>query len=91
MATNDLVRLELSIGTRTLRCSEVGLTWPPPERLIINMEDLNGPLLREPTDDDPPQHILRRVSMSALSDEEAERMDHVARGAVYRYEKEAEK
>lgn len=77
---DDFCRLHLVIGTKTVACSALGLEWPPPERLWL---DETG--AREATDEDPPEGVLHRTNLSALTDEEREGMTHVARGAEYSY------
>lgn len=75
---DDMVRFELISGTVTLTCQNVGLEWPPPERLTAllgtngEMVDLADPMVR--------------VSMSVITDEQRATMTHVIRGAEYRYE-----
>ena len=84
MADNDLIRLKFEfIGTLTLKLSDFpNLRWPPSRRLVF----LNGSELRQPTADDHPATVFRRVSMSRIDSDKAERMDGVARVAVYQYE-----
>jgi hypothetical protein len=77
---DDMVRLNMSIGTFTFPCKEVGLTWPPPERLFVE-----GPKLREANDEDPQGEVLIRDGISEITDEQREQMTHVVRGAEYFY------
>jgi hypothetical protein len=77
---DDFVRVHLSIGTPNLTCKAVGLEWPPPERIC-----LDGKLLREATEDDPPDAVLIRDRLSVITDEQRASMTNVARGAEYFY------
>ena len=79
---DDFARLEMWIGDRTILLEKLGLDWPPPARLTIDEEE--G--LREWREGDDPVTVMGRISMSKLTDEETADMDHVARGALYRYE-----
>jgi len=71
---DDFVKLNFVSGARTIPCSALGLEWPPPERIST----LNG------VEIDP----MVRTTMSAITDEQRERMTNVARGANYVYEEE---
>lgn len=86
MATfpDDFVRLHLGIGTRDIPLGALGLEWPPPDRIVIDP----GRGAREPTPDDPPAFIMRRVSHSRITDDQRAGMTHVARGAEYVYEED---
>ena len=81
MADNDFVRLNLTIGSVNIPLNKVGLSWPPPERLIM----VEGDVVREATDDDDPELVLTRIRMSEIPDDVAAGSDRVARGAEYRY------
>ena len=74
MATHDddFVRLNLSVGSPIISLKGMGLEWPPPERIT----EIHGSPLSEP---------MVRVSMSQLTDEQAEH-PNIARGAEYFYE-----
>lgn len=52
-----------------LRCKDLGISWPPPD--ILTLEDGTG---RQWT----------RIQMSSITDEQRQKMTHVARGAVYK-------
>lgn len=74
---DDFIRINLmTAGAKNFPCKLLGLEWPPPERIV----ELNG----QDFSDDP----LIRISMSEITDEQRERMTHVARGAEYVYEKD---
>lgn len=77
---DDFVRLHLDIDTVNVMCKQVGLEWPPPERLWF---DGNG--ARAATDEDPPSEVMIQDRRSEITDEERERMTHVCRGAEYFY------
>ena len=78
---DDFIRLHLTfIGTPTLTCKELGLEWPPPERIVMD-----GKKLREAADDDPASDVLIRRNFSAITDEQRASMTNVARGAEYFY------
>lgn len=79
MAEHDMIRLHFVTGARTFHLSAFGLSWPPPERLVVTDDGS----LREATTDDA--FVLKRVSMSQFTDEEIAQMPGVVRGAEYRY------
>lgn len=79
--SDDFIQLELEVGTRRIPLDVVGLTWPPPERLW-----LDGGGLRIANNDDDPDGILVRKSMSIITDEQRAEMTNVMRGALYVYE-----
>ncbi len=82
MAESDFIRLNLEfLGQRNIRLSAVGLSWPPPARIMI----LEDGLLREATGDDPACHVMRCIRLSQLTDEQIEGCDGIARGAEYEY------
>lgn len=74
------VRLHLMAGSVTVPAALLDLEWPPPERLWIDRDGI-----WEATDDDPVSDVLYRRSISVITDEQRERMTHVARVAEYRY------
>lgn len=84
MATfaDDFVRLRLMVGQQNIPLQVLGLEWPPPERLTI----LDGGGVRGAVESDPAEHIMKRIRMSEITDEQREGMTHVARGAEYLYE-----
>jgi hypothetical protein len=67
---DDYIQLRLSSGPLRIACKEVGIDWPPPERIAI----VGGPLSVP---------IFRRVSFSQLTDDERQGLTHVCRGAEY--------
>ena len=81
MATlkNDFLRLHLEAGVYDVPCLENDISWPPPEKLII---DRNG--IREATEQDAQEAIMTRTNMSAMTDEQAD-CKHLTRGAEYVY------
>ena len=82
---DDSIRLRLACGVSpTLSCRKLGLEWPPPPRLFLAGNA--DPPVRVATDDDDPAFILRRVSCSAITDEQRAGMTNVFRGAQYEYE-----
>lgn len=76
----DCVRLYLSLTEATIPLKELGLKWPPPERLFI----ADGGKIREAEEGDDPDCILVRTSVSELDDETAAH-PNLARGASYHY------
>jgi len=83
MADNDILKVRVEyIGTIWFKLSDVGLTWPPPKRIVVE----NGQEIRAATQNDDSKTVFRRISMSRLTDDQAEGMDCVARGAEYQYE-----
>lgn len=82
MAESDFIRLNLEfLGEWNIRLSAVGLSWPPPARIMI-LED-GG--LREATDADDQCHVMRCIRLSHLTDEQIEGWHGIARGAEYEY------
>lgn len=79
---DDMVRLHLLVGSPTIPLKELGLEWPPPERLAMDPE--TGVREARDSDDDP----LVRVNCSQITDEQRADMTNVFRGAEYRYEKD---
>ena len=79
---DDTVRLHLSVGTINVPLMKIGLTWPPPERIIYTIDE--G--WREAREDDESALIFKRTNYSPITDEERETLTHVFRGAEYRYE-----
>jgi hypothetical protein len=71
---DDFARLHFKIGTQNIRLVELGLEWPPPERIT----ELFGRPLDTP---------LVRRSMSTFTDAQRAEMTHVVRGAEYFYER----
>lgn len=81
---DDIIRLNLSVGTPTIPLMTVGLEWPPPEHVYLSADST----IREAEPDDERQYVLRRVSMSQITDEQRAEMTHVVRGAEYEYVRE---
>lgn len=78
----DFIRIRSdSVGEVNLTLDSLGLSWPPPERLVID----SGGKIRAANDDDDPCFMMERVSMSALTDADMETAEHLARGALYTY------
>ncbi len=77
---DDMVRLNLTVGTKTMSCKALGLEWPPPMRIYLGRYGV-----REATDGDASTFVLQQVSMSQITDEERVKMSHVIRGAEYNY------
>ena len=86
MATfaDDMIRLNLVTGVRTISCKALGFDWPPPERIYLGSDGK----CREATDTDDPGFVLHRESMSQISDDERASMTHVVRGAEYEYRRD---
>ena len=78
---DDFLQLSLLVRTFRVTLVKVGLNWPPPERILLNDYGIQAA-----TETDPPELVLRRVSMSQITDEQRQDMTHVARGALYEYE-----
>jgi hypothetical protein len=80
---DDMARLHLSVGTVNVPLRELGLEWPPPERIYLG----ENAKCREARNDDSAGYIMRRISMSVISDEDRAEMTNVVRGAEYEYER----
>lgn len=78
---DDFVRLNLELQTALIAVKDLGLEWPPPERIYLGRHGL----VREATDQDEPEFVLVRASYSQITDEQRQGMEHVARGAEYFY------
>jgi len=79
---DDFIRIEsIFFGSVNIQLSKLDLSWPPPKFLVMEEDGI----LREATKDDDRAHLLGRVRMSQLTDEQIETMDGVVRGAEYRY------
>lgn len=81
---SDFLRLKFVTTTANIPLIEVGLTWPPPERLYLEPKGVSPPL-RAARDDDDPKFIMHRTTMSEIPDDVIARTSHVARGALYEY------
>ncbi len=69
---DDFVRLNMRyIGTPTVPCVQLGLEWPPPERLYIDKEAD----IRAATDEDDDLYVMRRASFSRITDEQRSQDD----------------
>lgn len=79
---DDFARLNWSIGVFDVPLVKLELEWPPPDLIFVGDE------IRAATPDDDPGLVMRRVSMSAITDEQRSGMTHVCRGAEYRYRNE---
>ena len=77
---DDMVRLNLTVGSKTMTCKALGLKWPPPMRIYLDKDRF-----REATDEDRSTFVLYRVSISQITDEKRAEMSHVIRGAEYDY------
>jgi len=62
---DDSLFLETRAGRIVVPCAKLGLSWPPPEQVVVN------------------EVPYRRVSLSAITDEQREGMTNVFRGALY--------
>lgn len=81
---DDMVRLNLHAGTPTIPLVAIGLEWPPPEHIYLDADST----IREATPDDDGRFVMRRLSMSQITDEQRSEMTHVVRGAEYEYVKD---
>lgn len=84
----DFVRLSLSIGDVNILLSKLKMTWPPPPYIFnaeaggfIEMSEAQVNRLH-PAE---MEFLMERISMSRITDEEIDEMDHIARGAEYKY------
>lgn len=78
----DFIQLDtMTLGKLRILLKSCGLEWPPPEIIIY---DTDGNL-REAKEGDDREEMFQRYSMSALTDEQAEKCPNVARGAAYGY------
>jgi len=78
---NDMLSIEtMFFGTNLIPLKELNLTWPPPKFLVLDEEGI-----REATKDDPKEHMMHRIRMSEITDEQRESMINVFRGAEYKY------
>jgi len=93
----DFVRLHLVIGTKDISILALGFEWPPPEYIHLlsdeetsyralehSFEGLDETEFRN-LDIEEQLSCLKRQSYSQITDEQIEDMDHVIRGADYRY------
>ncbi|MEN8233797.1 MAG: hypothetical protein ABFR89_02600 [Actinomycetota bacterium] len=81
---DDFVQLHLILGVSRIPLIVLDLEWPPPERLVIELDDNGDGSFREAVEGDT--GVLVRTSMSGLSDEARAGTEHIARGARYDYE-----
>ena len=95
---DDFIQLNtLFFGTIRVTLKDAGLTWPPPELVIMPNDladcQLDGKelILREPNKDDDMGLVFERKRMSQLTDEQRGATNHVIRGAEYRYLSRQEK
>ena len=78
----DFIQLDtLFFGKVRITLKSCGMEWPPPEIII---SDSTGNLY-EAEEGDNRREMFQRYSMSALTDEQAEKCPNVARGAAYGY------
>ena len=78
---DDFLRIHTEyFGSLTLRINKLGLSWPPPQFVVMDGSDI-----RQATDKDDRANIFERVSMSQITDDQIRNMTHVARGAEYKY------
>jgi len=83
---DDFVQLNtLFFGTIRVTVKDAGLTWPPPELVIMPDDRVEEVILREPNKDDDMSFVFERKRMSQLTDEQRGGTDHVIRGAEYVY------
>ena len=81
---NDHILLNLEfLGRQRIMLSDIGMSWPPPERLYM---DLGVNALREARDGDEGKFIFKRISISRLTDEQMKNLPMIARAAEYVYE-----
>lgn len=77
--------IRLTDGPAAINAVAWNGAWPPPEELwAANFDDARL-LTLEPISDDIESHRYTRVRYSALTDEQAAGMTHVARGAEYEH------
>ena len=80
---SDFLRINTEfMGPLNIRPNKFGLGWPPPQFIVIEGETGT---VREATAKDKREEIFERVSMSKITDEQIANMEHVARGADYKY------
>jgi len=78
---DDFILLHLRyFGTRPLPLEDLGLEWPPPEFIVFDGENM-----REAIATDARAEMWHRERFSQITDEQIATMDHVVRGAEYRY------
>jgi len=88
----DFVRLHMDVGTRDIPIAKIGITWPPPEYIHITKNSEITGLTEEglaKLEDKEHAFVMRRESFSQITDADIAEMNHVARGAEYRYLKES--
>jgi len=79
---DDFIIIESTFfGSVNVKISKLWISWPPPEFLVMTEEGE----VREATKDDDKNHLLYRVRMSKLTDEQIDKCPDVARGAEYKY------
>lgn len=67
---DDYIHFCLSTGPLRATCKELGLNWPPPERIVVVGRPLSS-------------IVFRRIRHSQITDDERRAMTHVCRGAEY--------
>ena len=67
---DDFIQLRLSTGPLRVTCRQLGIDWPPPERIAITGGPFSVP-------------VFRRVSCSDITDEQRQEATRVRRGAEY--------
>ena len=89
MASSDFIRVHMMVGTVNIALEALPeLAWPPPEYIYSTADGRFEPMTRAEIDDCGRQKlefVLKRMTMSALSDEDMEQLPNIARGAEYRY------
>ncbi len=71
---DDMIRIQLGDEQKMYRCHDIGVPWPPPERLTQITVDGKPMELPVP---------LIRKAMSELTDEQSAGSDNVSRAAWY--------
>lgn len=97
MVFEDFVRLHFAIGVRNIPVAALGLEWPPPKYIHLlgddemerrgldhSFEGLNEVGFRKLSVKEQ-SSCLKRESHSRITDEQIVNMEHVIRGADYRY------
>ena len=95
MAHNDFARFNMEIMQPNITLDKLDWVWPPPEFVLLGGHGNPGFYAKtkeeiEALDPDEMQYVMIRLSMSEISDEDAESMTHVARGAEYFYMEKAD-
>jgi hypothetical protein len=81
---DDFVRLHMSVGSPNIPLVKLGLEWPPPEYLLVELDGIRA-AIPEDLDGVERPFVMVRERFSVITDDQRAGMTHVCRGAEYRY------